>query len=66
MSEIIRIKGMSCSHCENRVKKALESEGIKVLKVDAEENLAEIVNEKNIEREKIIEIIEDAGYEVIV
>lgn len=66
MGEIIKINGMSCSHCENRVRKALENEGIEVIRVDAKENLAEIVNAKNIEKEKVIEIIEDSGYEVVV
>lgn len=64
MSEIIKIEGMSCGHCEGRVKIALEELGIDVIRVNASEKMAEINNINNVEIEKIKESIIDIGYEV--
>lgn len=60
MSEILKVSGMSCSHCEARVKKALEAGGIEVIKVSASEGIVEIDGLA----EKAKEIIEDTGYDV--
>ncbi len=66
MKKIISIEGMSCGHCVNHVKEALsELEGVKNVAVSLENKNAEIEIEKDIPQEKIKEIIEDLGYEVI-
>ena len=64
MSEIIKIDGMSCGHCENRVKIALEELGINVIRVNASEKIAEINNVNKASTEKIKDAIADVGYEV--
>lgn len=64
MSKLINIEGMSCGHCEKRVKNALEEIGVEVVRVSAEENLVE-VNENGLSYEKIKEAIEDVGYDII-
>lgn len=66
MIKTLKIEGMSCGHCEGRVKNALSSvAGLKILKVSAAEDVAEI----EIESEEIltaaVAAIEDAGYDVI-
>lgn len=66
MVKILKIEGMSCGHCENRVKSALTSvEGLELIRVSASEDLAEI----NVADEEMltaaIDAIEDAGYDVI-
>lgn len=65
MSQIIKIEGMSCGHCEMRVKKGLEELGVEVLKVSSKENMAEINNVNNTPMEKIKKTIDDAGYDVV-
>lgn len=65
MSQTIKIEGMSCGHCEMRVKKALDELGVEVLKVSASENMAEINNVNNTPMEKIKETIDDAGYTIV-
>lgn len=66
MNEIIKIEGMSCGHCENRVKTALQAvNGIEIIRVSAADDLAE-VNATDAEALKNAKAaIEDAGYDVI-
>lgn len=66
MIKVLKIEGMSCGHCENRVKNALGTvEGLEIVKVSASEDLAEI----NVSDEGMlaaaVEAIEDAGYDVL-
>lgn len=65
MKQTIKIEGMSCGHCESRVRTGLEELGVEVLKVSAKENIAEIDNFNDTSMEKIKEAIDDAGYEVV-
>jgi len=65
MTKKIFIEGMSCQHCVNHVKNALEElDGIKSAKVSLENKWAEIELSQDVANEKIKEAIEDAGYEV--
>ncbi len=59
----LEIGGMSCNHCKMRVESALKSvEGVEDAVVDIDEGIAEIFTTKNIEENRLREIIEDAGY----
>lgn len=63
MERKISIEGMSCSHCINNVKEALEDINVKVLEVNLNGKYALI--DTNIENEIIIDAISEAGYDVI-
>lgn len=66
MVKVIKIEGMSCGHCENRVKTALQSvEGLEIIRVSASDDLAEINVEDDDMLTAAIDAIEDAGYDVI-
>lgn len=60
---IIVVSGMSCEHCASRVKSALEKEkGIKKVSVDLKTNTVTFTSSKELELDKIKEIIENLGY----
>lgn len=63
MEKKINIEGMSCNHCVNHVREALEDININVLEVNLDEKYA-LVN-TTIENDTIIEAIDEAGYTVI-
>lgn len=66
MVKVIKIEGMSCGHCENRVKNALSAvEGVKIIRVSASEDLAEIEYADEALYQAAVDAIEDAGYDVI-
>lgn len=61
MSEIVlKVKGMSCAHCEMRVKKALESvEGVASAKADQKRGVA-IVTLKpgaNVDKQTLVDAV---------
>ncbi|NLD18472.1 MAG: heavy-metal-associated domain-containing protein [Tissierellia bacterium] len=61
-SKIMKISGMTCSHCSNRVEKALNSiEGVKAT-LNLEENQAIVELSKEISDEVLINAVEEAGY----
>lgn len=63
---IINIEGMKCEHCKTNVEKALNAiDGVGKVTVSLENNNAIIESEKEINNEKIKEVIEEAGYKVI-
>ncbi len=65
MTKKILIEGMSCQHCVNHVKNALEElDGIKSVKVSLENKSAEIELNHNVDDETIKAAIDEAGYEV--
>lgn len=62
----IKVDGMTCSHCENRVKSAIESlKGIKEVFVGSESKIVRIVSNGKVSMTDIIRVIKEAGYEVI-
>lgn len=70
MSKIIKklnVEGMSCSHCERAVKNALnELNGVSNTEVSLEEKTVSVEYDTDvIEEARLIEEIEDVGYEVI-
>ncbi|HHU90519.1 MAG TPA: heavy-metal-associated domain-containing protein [Clostridiaceae bacterium] len=65
MIKKISIEGMSCQHCVNHVKNALEElDGIRSAKVSLENKSAEIELSHDVDNEIIESAIEEAGYEV--
>lgn len=65
MLKTLKIQGMSCGHCENRVKNALAELGITVVEVSAKEDMAKVeINDESM-IDEIVDAIEDAGYDVI-
>lgn len=68
MSEIkkivVSVDGMSCNHCANHVKSALENiNGVSSVVVDLDNKNAEISYEGNIDEKSIENAITEAGYE---
>lgn len=65
MKKKILVEGMSCSHCVNHVKGALEEIGAKDVLVSLDKKLATAEIADEISNEKIKVAIEDAGYDVV-
>lgn len=59
---VLKIDGMKCIHCSNRVIKGLTDAGATNVIVSYEKGEASF---DNLDREKAIEIIEDLGFVVI-
>lgn len=62
--ETIKASGMSCGHCVKSVEKALavlplENSKVEINSIDVE------YDEQKISHEKIVEAIQEAGYEVV-
>ena len=65
MREIkLKIEGMHCAGCSNRLEKILNDvDGVESAKVSLEEKSADIkYNEEEVELNKILQEIEDAGF----
>lgn len=68
MKEVtLKVEGMMCEHCENRVNKALSAlEGVQEVHADAKGNKVDVVfDETKVEEAAIANGIEDAGYDVV-
>lgn len=64
MGQTIDIDGMSCEHCEETVKEALESvTGVTDVAVDHENGTATI--EGSADHALLIDAVSDAGYDVV-
>jgi Cu2+-exporting ATPase len=65
LTKTVRISGMSCSHCENAVKKALEAvEGVVSASVSHEEGTAEITLSGEVPGDVLKAAVEAEGYTV--
>ncbi len=65
MKKKIYIEGMTCDHCSNRVKKTLEEvENVNLVEVNLTEGFAIIDIAANIEDSFLVELIDEAGYDV--
>ena len=63
---VLKIEKMSCKHCCNKVKLALEEvEGVKKVSVSLEKQEATILSTNQLEKEKLTKVIEELGYQVI-
>lgn len=63
---ILTVKGMMCSHCENRVNKAVSAiDGVKSVKADHTNNSVEVeFDNSKVQLKTIKEVIANEGYEV--
>ncbi len=63
---IIKVKGMMCGGCENRVKNAIKDiEGVENVIADHTTGEVVITTNDNVSQNIIEEVIEDIGYEVV-
>jgi len=66
MKKKILIEGMSCNHCVNHVKEALnELKGVSAVLVSLDTKSAEIEVVEGVKDEDIKAAIDEAGYEVV-
>lgn len=66
MKKKILVEGMSCGHCVNHVKNALEElNGVTNAAVDLDSKTAVVEANGELSDETIKAAIEDAGYEVV-
>ncbi|WP_018924356.1 copper chaperone CopZ [Salsuginibacillus kocurii] len=65
--ETIQVKGMSCSHCVSAVEGSVgKLQGIDQVKVNLDQGMVDVEYEdKQVTRDKIIETIEEQGYDVV-
>ena len=63
---IIKVQGMACGGCENRVKNAIKDiEGVENVIADHTTGEVIITTNDNVSQNIIEEVIEDIGYEVV-
>lgn len=67
MKEInLKVNGMVCNGCENRVKNALENiDGVENVSANHESGMVIVTLKEEIDTNIIIRKIEDLGYEII-
>jgi Cu+-exporting ATPase len=66
MTKIIKIEGMSCSHCTARVKKALEAlDGVSAADVSLEDKQAKVTFTAPVSDQTLAKAITDADYDVV-
>ena len=66
MEKKILIEGMTCGHCEGRVKKALEGIcGVKSAQVSAANGEAVVALAHEVDDEKFIAAVDEVGYKVV-
>jgi copper chaperone len=62
MTQTITVEGMTCEHCEQTVEEALEEvEGISSATADRDSESATV--EGSAEQDKLVAVVEDAGYD---
>lgn len=60
---IIKVEGMSCNHCADKVTKALESlDGIRKVKVNLKNNSVTILSDKELNIKVVESTINSLGY----
>ena len=60
----LTVTGMTCGHCEMRVKMALEKvPGVKGAKADNTKDVAIITSEGDVDMDAMVQAVKDAGYE---
>ena len=65
MEKLLKIEGMSCNHCVNHVKEALEGlDGVKEASVSLEKNQARVILDKEVSEKSLKDVVKKAGYEL--
>lgn len=66
MKKIIKIDGMGCQHCVNRITEALSAiDGVDVLEVSLEDKTATVDVEESVADEVLMYAIDEEGFEPI-
>ncbi len=66
MQTTLNVEGMSCSHCENAVKKAVSAiGGVTEVAVDLANKTVTVTHDDGVSVEAIKGEIEDQGYDVV-
>ncbi len=66
MQTKLHVDGMSCSHCENAIKKALSAMGgVSSVEVDLKGKTVTVTHEDTVPVSAIKSEIEDQGYDVV-
>jgi Cu2+-exporting ATPase len=66
MTKTLKIEGMMCSHCEARVKKALEAlPGVEDAKADHEAGTAVVTLSAPVDNDAMKKAVEEQDYKVI-
>ena len=67
MEEIVlKVNGMMCGGCENRVKNAVQNiDGVESVRADHNTGKVVITTNKEVSENIIIETLEDIGYEIV-
>ena len=67
MKEIlIKVEGMVCGGCENRVKNAISTiDGVEIVEASHETGIVKVIAKNDIEQTIIEEKIEDIGFNVV-
>lgn len=66
MKKIIKIDGMGCQHCVNRITEALSAiDGVDVLEVSLEDKTATVDVEESVADEVLMDSIDEEGFEPI-
>lgn len=66
MKKIIKIDGMGCQHCVNRITEALSAiDGVDVLEVSLEDKSATVDIEESVADEVLMDAIDEEGFEPI-
>ena len=64
MKTRLQIEGMSCAHCVQHVKEALEAvQGVKNAEVSLTDKSAEVEHGDNVGRDRLKAAVAEAGYE---
>ena len=63
---LLKVKGMVCNGCENRIKNALENmEGLTKVVADHISGIVTVTANNDVSEDKMKEKIEDIGFEVV-
>jgi Cu2+-exporting ATPase len=61
----LKIEGMSCNHCEMRIKKALESvPGVESAEPDHKKGIAKVTLKEDVSLENLSDVVKEVGYKV--
>ena len=62
---ILKVKGMVCNGCENRVKNALKTiDGVEEVEANYTNGIVKVTSKEDVEESALKEKIEDIGFEV--
>lgn len=64
METKIKIEGMSCQHCVQTIQNELQKvDGVKKVDVILDDKIAIVVHNENLSINKLVEVIEEQGFE---